>query len=153
VEKAIATSISNFFNFIVPYKNSNLAQELFFEDLILYIIKGYQPLSYIENVWLRRLALCQCGLVIPSRRQFSNKVILSMVKKTMEHHFFPTLANAIVVRTTFDLWMSQGSFDKFVMVVNYINKKWEPCHVIMGIFGVHETLKVVIIVQLKDLLT
>jgi hypothetical protein len=38
--------------------------------------------------------------------------------------------------------MSHGRFDTFVLVVNYINKKWEPCHTIMGIFEVHETTKV-----------
>jgi len=124
VEKAIAASIFNFFSFIMPYKNSNLAQELFFEDLILYIIQGYQPLSSTENVWLRRLALRQCGpITFPSKQQFSNKVIPSMVNKTMEHHVFPTLVDATIVKITFDLWMSRGSFDKFVMVVNYINKK------------------------------
>jgi hypothetical protein len=37
--------------------------------------------------------------------------------------------------------------------MNYINKKWEPCHVIVGIFEVHETLGATIVVQLKDLLT
>jgi hypothetical protein len=36
--------------------------------------------------------------------------------------------------------------------VNYINKKWEPCHVTMGIFEVHEALGVAMAVQFKDLL-
>jgi hypothetical protein len=36
--------------------------------------------------------------------------------------------------------------------MNYINKKWEPCHVIVGIFEVHETLKVAMAIQFKDLL-
>jgi hypothetical protein len=76
-----------------------------------------------------------------------------MVNKTMERHVFPTLVDATVIRTTFDLWMSRGSFDKFAMVVNYINKKWEPCHVIVGIFEVHETLRVAMVVQLMDQLT
>jgi hypothetical protein len=57
-----------------------------------------------------------------------------MVNKTMERHVFPTLVDAIIVITTFDLWMFRGCFDMFVVVVNYINKKSEPCHVIMGVF-------------------
>jgi hypothetical protein len=61
LKKSFVTSIVDFFNFGMPCKNSNLAQQLFFEDLILYIIKGYQPLSFTKNVWLRRLALRQCG--------------------------------------------------------------------------------------------
>jgi hypothetical protein len=49
-KKLSTTSIANFFNFVMPYKNSDLAQELFLEDLIMNIIKGFQPLSSIENV-------------------------------------------------------------------------------------------------------
>jgi hypothetical protein len=40
----------------------------------------------------------------------------------------------------------------FALVVNYINKRWEPCHVITTIFEVHETLGVAMAIQLKDLL-
>jgi hypothetical protein len=31
------------------------------EDLVLYIAKDYRPLSFVENPWLRRLILYQCG--------------------------------------------------------------------------------------------
>ncbi len=37
--------------------------------------------------------------------------------------------------------------------MNYINKKWEPCHVIVGICEVHETLGDAMVVQFKDLLS
>ncbi len=134
------TSITDFFNFKVPYKNSNLTQELFLEDLILYITKGYRSLSFIENVWLRRHILHQCGQVTyPSRQQLSNEVILSMASKTMEDHVFPTIVNATTITSTFDMWMSRKGFDTFALFVNYINKKWEPCHVIVENFEVHET--------------
>jgi hypothetical protein len=107
VEKTIVASITDFFKFGVPYKNSDLAQEFFLEDLILYITKGYRPLSSIENVWLRRLVLCQCGpITFLSKQKFSNEVILSMVNKTMECHVLPTFVDVITVTTTFDLWTS-----------------------------------------------
>jgi hypothetical protein len=68
-KKLFTTSIADFFSFVVPYKNSNPTQELFFKDLILYIIKGYRPLSSTKNVWLRRLVLCQRGRVtFPSKQ-------------------------------------------------------------------------------------
>jgi hypothetical protein len=52
-----------------------------------------------------------------------------MVNKTMDCHILHALAKAIIVTTTFDLWMSRGRFDTFAFVVNYIiNNKWEPCH-------------------------
>jgi hypothetical protein len=34
--------------------------------------------------------------------------------------------------------MFHGKFDTFALVVKYINKKWKACHIIMGIFEVHE---------------
>jgi hypothetical protein len=39
---------------------------------------------------------------------------------------------------TFDLWMSCGGFDSFTLMVKYINSKWEPCHITINIFEVHE---------------
>jgi hypothetical protein len=70
----------------------------------------------------------------------------------MECHVVLVFANAITVTTTFDLWMSRRGFDTFVLVVNFINKKSEPCHVNVGIFEVHETLKVAMVVQFENLL-
>jgi hypothetical protein len=75
-----------------------------------------------------------------------------MVSKTMEYHVLFTLIDAIIVIATFDLWMFRGSFDTFVLLANYINKKWDCCHVIVGIFEVHETLGATMAIQFKDLL-
>ncbi len=88
-----------------------------------------------------------------SRQQFSNEVIPFKVNKTMEHHVLLAFIDAIIVTTAFDSWMSWGGFDTFVLVMNYINKKWESCHVIVGIFDVHETLRATMAIQLKDFLT
>lgn len=73
-----------------------------------------------------------------------------MVNKTMEWHVLHALAKAITTIITFDIWISQGGFDTFVLMVNYINKKWVPCHITMGIFEVHETLGVAMTLKLKD---
>jgi hypothetical protein len=60
-----------------------------------------------------------------------------MVNKTMERYMFPTLVETTTVTTIFDLWMFNGrGFDTFVLVVNYINKKRETCHITIGIFEV-----------------
>ncbi len=121
--------------------------------MLLYIRLGYQSLNSTRNVWLRRPVHCQYGQVtFPNKQQFSNNVVASMVNKTMECHVFLTFVDAIIVITTFDLWMFQGGFDMFILVVNYINKKWEPCHVIMGVFEVHETSRATMDVHFKDLL-
>jgi hypothetical protein len=48
--------------------------------------------------------------------------------------------------------MFHGKCDTFALVVNYIDKKWKPCHIAMGIFEVHEIIWVTMALQLKDLL-
>jgi hypothetical protein len=42
---------------------------------------------------------------------------------------------------------------QLVLVVKYINKQWVPCHVIVGIFEVHEIARAAMALQLKDLFT
>jgi hypothetical protein len=61
----------------------------------------------------------------------------------MESRVFHGLAKATTIIAMFDLWMSHSGFDTIVLVVNYINKQWVPFHVIVGIFEVHETTRVV----------
>ncbi len=56
----------------------------------------------------------------------------------MDRHVFLTLVETITMIVTFDLRMSCGGFDTFALVVNYINSKWEPCHITKNIFEVHE---------------
>lgn len=64
------------------YHKSNLIQEAFLEDLVLYIAGGYWPL---ENPWLKQLVLHQCGHVqFPFQWQLVNELLLNIVdqKKT-----------------------------------------------------------------------
>jgi hypothetical protein len=42
-----------------PYNKINLVQHAFFEDLVLYITKGYHPLSFVDNPCGRRMVLTQ----------------------------------------------------------------------------------------------
>jgi hypothetical protein len=51
--------IIEFFGKHQLYNKTNLVQHEFLEDIILYITKGYHPLSSIENPWLRRMILRQ----------------------------------------------------------------------------------------------
>jgi hypothetical protein len=75
-----------------------------------------------------------------------------MVSKTIECHVLLALIETTTSVVTFDLWMFQISFDTFALVVNYINKKWQPCHIIVGLFEVHETTRAIMAIQLKALL-
>jgi hypothetical protein len=47
---AIGSTIISFFGSINPYKNINETQEKLIEDLVLYICKGYMPISTCENI-------------------------------------------------------------------------------------------------------
>jgi hypothetical protein len=119
----------------VFYQKIEYAQEQFFEDLMLYIIKSYHALSFSKNIWLNQLVLRQLGRVVFFiKQQFTNEVNPNMVNKTTKRHILPSFDKTTMVTTTFDLWMSCGKFNTFSLVVNYINKKWEPFSITTGIF-------------------
>jgi hypothetical protein len=51
----------------------------------------------------------------------------------------PTLADYISATCTFDLWMSKGVHDVFVVVVNFLSNKWEAKHITIRLFDVSNT--------------
>ncbi len=91
---------------------------------MLYIAKGYKSIPNVKSHWLHHLVLqqCLCEMFI-NRRQFIKHVVPSMVAKTMQNYVFVVLNGYIIVTTSFDLWMSQASFDAFILVVNFVNSK------------------------------
>ncbi len=58
----------------------------------------------------------------PSRRQFSQKMLLGLVEKKNELYVLPTLAKCHSTTTSFDLWMSKRAYD--VLVINFLNNDW-----------------------------
>jgi hypothetical protein len=66
----IGSIIIFFFGSTNWYKNADETQQRFIY-LVLYICKGYKLLSTCENIWIKRLILCQCPCIIfPSRSSF-----------------------------------------------------------------------------------
>jgi len=61
-------------------------------------------------------------------------VIPSLVVKTMEQYVIPTLDSYVTITTFFNLWMFKSRYVMFVLVINFINSLWVPCHVIVGLF-------------------
>jgi hypothetical protein len=54
----------------------------FFEDVVLYIYKGYKTISITKYIWLKRLVLCQCPWVsFPFQVVIVDEAFLVMVKK------------------------------------------------------------------------
>jgi hypothetical protein len=71
---------------------------------MLYICKGYIPLSTCKNIWLQRLVLHQCpNVVFLFCYTLVEKLIHVMVKKTMDLQMLPNLASTTIVTTSFDL--------------------------------------------------
>ncbi len=53
---------------------------------------------------------------------------------------------------SFDLWMLKGGVNTFILIVHFLNNKWELCHVTMGFFKIVKTTKAVLALQMNDLL-
>jgi len=83
---------------------------------------------------------------------FVEEMLTIMVKKTMDHHVLPNLALTTMVSASFDLWMFCGGVNIFALVINFLNDKWVPVHIIVGLFEVNETTKQSMVVQLQVLL-
>jgi hypothetical protein len=99
-EKGWATwsTIIAYFGSTNLYKNGDEAQQMFLEDLVLCIRKGYMPLLSCKNIWLHILILHQCSHVVflfhPS---FVEQIFLTRVTKTMNLHVLPNLESTTIV--------------------------------------------------------
>ncbi len=114
--------------------------------------KGYRPLSTCENVWLWRLVLYQSPCVLfLFQSSFVEEVLPTMIKKTMYHHVLLNLALATMVYVNFDLWMSCGGVDTFVLVINFLSDNWVPMTT-AGLFEMNETIGDSMVIQLQVLL-
>jgi hypothetical protein len=51
--------------------------------------------------------------------------------------------NGIVsITTTFDLWMSKGALDIFVLVINFLTLDWESKYVTIGLCEENNTTRI-----------
>jgi hypothetical protein len=109
------------------------------ENLALLIVKNHLLLQFVESVWLKCfvLQLCPCVQFL-FRNLFSNTILLELVKKT---NVLPVLNDYSCVIANFDLWMSKGVHDVFILVIIFWGSDWKPKHVILGLFKVVETTR------------
>jgi len=141
--KGVAPStITEYFGSQQPYKSSNPMQTHFIENLVSFVAKGYEVLSTMECPWLCRLVIKQNGKIhFPTHKQLVKDHIPFMLAKIMDHYVLPTLAQCDTTIVTFDLWMSQTSFDTFALVMNFLNWEWVPFHVTIGLFEAPNTVE------------
>lgn len=83
-----------------------------------------------------------------------NENLLMMAKKTKEKHIAKTFEFYNSCIMNFDLWMSRAKVNKFVLIVHFLNEKWEPCHVItIRFFEMTNTFGSAMTLQVNELLT
>jgi hypothetical protein len=70
------------------------------------------------------------------REVFVDDVFFGLVEKTMSTCVHLALAYCISSTCTFDLWMSKGVHDVFVVVVIFLSNKWEAKHITIKLFEV-----------------
>ncbi len=73
-------------------------------------------------------------MVFPSKKVFVGEVLLALVKKALVTYVQLALASYMSTTCTFDLWMSRGTHDMFVVIVNFLFSKWKSKHVTIGLF-------------------
>jgi hypothetical protein len=66
-------------------------------------------------------------------------------------YVLPTLDSCVTATTLFDLCMSKFGHNTFILVIKFINSKWVPCHVTMGLFETTDMVRIAMVTQIKDL--
>ncbi len=64
-----------------------MQQKQFLQDLALLVVKNHLPIQFVESTWLKRLVMHLCPRVVfPSRKTFSQEVLVYLVEKMKEEH-------------------------------------------------------------------
>jgi hypothetical protein len=104
-------------------------------------------------MWLKHLIFHLCPkLNFPSINQFSQDILLGLVKKTNQLYVVPTLAKCHYATTSFDLWMFKGACDVFALVIYFLSSGWQSKHVIINLFEAIKTIGQVLAKSLIELL-
>lgn len=72
-------------------------------------------------------------IVFQSKKVFVETILFNLVEKTMSLYVQPTLASCLFAPYTFNLWMSKGVHDIFVVIVNFISSDWVVKHLLASL--------------------
>jgi hypothetical protein len=76
------------------------------------IVKNNLPIWFVKCIWLKHLVFCLCPkLNSPSKRQFSQDILLGLVEKINQLYVVLTLVECYFAIVSFDFWMSKGAYD------------------------------------------
>jgi hypothetical protein len=62
------------------------------------------------------------------------------VENFIETYILPLLNDCSYVTTSFDLWMSKGAHDVFMLIIIFLGSDWKPKHVVLGLFEAVEII-------------
>ncbi len=62
-----------------PHNKEGSTQHAILEDLMLYVATSYQPISFVKNLWLKWLVLCEC-VQFPYQHQSVIQVFPNMLR-------------------------------------------------------------------------
>jgi hypothetical protein len=74
------------------------------------------------------------------------------VEKTKETYVLPLLNDCSCAIASFDLWMSKGAHDVFVLVISFLGFNWKPKPVTLGLFEAAKTIGQTLVKNLIELL-
>jgi hypothetical protein len=78
-------------------------------------------------------------MAFPNKKVFVDDVLFGLLEKTMLTYVCLALVDCILTICTFDLRMSKGVHDVFVIVVNFMSSKWEAVHITIELFEMSDT--------------
>ncbi len=85
--------------------------------------------------FVRRLILGQnLRLTFSSKEKFLNDLLPTITKWEKEKFTSSTFESCNMCIVFFDLWMSRGGVDTFVLIIHFLNDKWKLYHVTIGFF-------------------
>jgi len=65
--------------------------------------------------------------------------------KVVKMHVLLAIAQCVISIATFDLSMSTIGFDTFMLMINFINDDWVPCHVTIRLFEAPNTSRTTLV--------
>jgi hypothetical protein len=110
--KGVAPStITKYFGSQQLYKSFDPTHIRFIEDLMLFVVKGYEVLSKVECPWFHHLVMRQNGKFhFPIQKQLVKDHILFMLAKTMDRYVLPILAQCDIATMAFVMPICTASY-------------------------------------------
>jgi hypothetical protein len=83
----------------------------------------------VESIWFKCPILrLHLQVVFLLEKKKSHEILLKLVEKMKQIYVLPKLGDYIFATTSFELWMSNGAHDMFVLAINFLGSNSEPIY-------------------------